>query len=109
MTEYQPQDLSEVESLLVTRQKLTEWLEKLDVAGNKTPAAVRSKVQSDYQGRLSNVVERLREHCDVLSSTAKELRLHAEERDRTRAELQDTLSEAELRHAVGEFTDQEWQ
>ncbi|MEZ4455950.1 MAG: hypothetical protein R2882_05240 [Gemmatimonadales bacterium] len=108
MTEIQTQDLTEVEALLGSRQQLAGWLEKLDAAGSKTPPSVRDRVRSDYQGRLSQVVESLRGHSDVINSTLQGLRSHAEEYEQLRNEEQETLAEAELRHTVGEYTDEEW-
>ena len=108
MTEYHRQDLSEVETLLATRQQLADWLDKLEAAGSKTPPSVRDRVRSDYQGRLGQVVEQLRSHSDVISSTLQGLRSQAEEFEQLRAEEQETLAEAELRHMVGEYSDEEW-
>lgn len=108
MAENQHQDLSEVETLLGSRQQLHAWLEKLDAAGSKTPTAVRERVRADYQGRLAQVVDQLRGHSDVISGTLKGLQGQAEEFEALRAEEQETLAEAELRHSVGEYSDAEW-
>lgn len=108
MAENQHQDLSEVETLLGSRQQLQAWLEKLDAAGSKTPPAVRERVRSDYQGRLAQVVDQLRGHSDVITGTLNGLRGQAEEFEALRSEEQETLAEAELRHTVGEYSDEEW-
>ena len=108
MTDYRRQDLSEVETLLATRQQLADWLEKLEAAWNKTPPSVRDRVRSDYQGRLGQVVEQIRGHSDVISSLWQGLRTRAEEFEELRNEEQETLAEAELRHMVGEYSDEEW-
>ncbi len=108
MTEHHRQDLSEVETLLATRQQLADWLDKIEAAGSKTPPSVRDRVRSDYQGRLGQVVEQLRGHSDVISSTLQGLRTQAEEFEELRNEEQETLAEAELRHTVGEYSDEEW-
>jgi hypothetical protein len=108
MTDYQRQDLSEVESLLATRQQLNGWLEKLEAAGSKTPPSVRDRVRADYQGRLAQVVQNLRGHSDVISNTLQGLRGQAEEYEELRTEEQETLAEAELRYGVGEYSDDEW-
>ncbi|MSR02240.1 MAG: hypothetical protein EXR94_05810 [Gemmatimonadetes bacterium] len=108
MTDYHRQDLSEVETLLATRQQLADWLEKLEAAWNKTPPSVRDRVRSDYQGRLGQVVEQIRGHSDVISSIWQGLRTQAEEFEELRNEEQETLAEAELRHMVGEYSDEEW-
>jgi len=109
MTEQQTQDLSEVESLLATRQQISQWLDKLEVSGSKTPAAVRERVRADYQGRLSQIVEQLRGHSDVISSTLDGLRTQSSEFSELRTEERETLAEAELRYEVGEYAEEEWQ
>ena len=108
MTESNRQDLSEVETLLATRQQLADWLDKLESAGSKTPPSVRDRVRSDYQGRLGQVVEQLRGHSDVIANTLQGLRSQAEEFEDLRSEEQETLAEAELRHTVGEYSEDEW-
>jgi hypothetical protein len=108
MTQFQRQDLTEVESLLATRQQLAEWLEKLEAAGTKAPAAVRDRVRADYQGRLAQVVGQLRGHCDAISANLQGLRDQAKEFGALRSEEQETLAEAELRYAVGEYSPEEW-
>ena len=108
MTESNRQDLSEVETLLATRQQLADWLDRLEAAGSKTPPSVRDRVRSDYQGRLGQVVEQLRGHSDVIANTLQGLRSQAEEFEDLRSEEQETLAEAELRHTVGEYNGGEW-
>jgi hypothetical protein len=108
MTQFQRQDLTEVETLLASRQQLAEWLEKLEAAGSKAPSAVRDRVRSDYQGRLAQVVGQLRGHCDVISSNVQGLKSQAREFGSLRNEEQETVAEAELRYAVGEYSPEEW-
>ncbi|MBM4188318.1 MAG: hypothetical protein FJ206_13530 [Gemmatimonadetes bacterium] len=108
MTEIPKQDLAEVESLLASRQRLADWLDKLEAAGSKTPTAVRERVRSDYRARLAQVVEQLRGHSDVIGSTLQGLRGQASEYSELRSEEQETLAEAELRFTVGEYSDDEW-
>lgn len=108
MTDFQRQDLTEVESLLATRQRLADWLDKLEAAGSKTPAAVRERVKADYQGRLAQVVDQIRGHSDAINNNLNGLRGQAEEYAALRNEEQETLAEAELRYSVGEYTDAEW-
>lgn len=109
MTDLKRPDLTEVESLLAARQRLADWLDKLEAAGSKTPPAVRDRVKTDYQGRLSQIVEEIRGHSDVINASLQGLRSQAEEFAALRTEEQETLAEAELRHVVGEYADDEWQ
>lgn len=108
MTDYKEQDLAAVEGLLASRQQIAEWLRKLEAAGSRTPPSVRDRVRSDYQARLAQVVEQLRAHSDVITSSLNGLRNQAEEYEQLRNEEQETLAEAELRHAVGEYGEEEW-
>jgi hypothetical protein len=108
MTQIQRQDLTEVESLLATRQQLAEWLEKLEGAGNKAPSVVRDRVRSDYQTRLGEVVAKLGGHSDAISAALDALRGQARDFAGRRAAEQETLAEAELRYEVGEYSPEEW-
>ncbi len=108
MTEQQVQDTAEIESLLASRQKILDWLQRLDQAGSTTPASVRERVRKDYHGRLAEVVNHLRAHSTSLTETVTGLRREFAELERVRTEEEEALSEAELRHAVGEYSDEEW-
>ncbi|HEX6645468.1 MAG TPA: hypothetical protein VF037_12375, partial [Gemmatimonadales bacterium] len=95
-----------IEKLLEERGRYEQWLARLGEAG--APEAVRSRVRADYEARLDNVMAQLRAHE---STIADALGRHDVERDRLErreAELLETLSEAEVRHAVGEFDDKQW-
>ena len=109
MTDSKSHDLSEIESLLASRQQLTEWLERLEEAGNRAPEAVRTKVRSDYQGRLAQVVHQLAAHRDVINTTLEGLQAQSQETGQLRKEQLEVRAEAELRHTVGEYTNDQWQ
>lgn len=109
MADSKSHDISEIETLLASRQRLVEWLAKLDAAGSRAPDTVRAKVRSDYQGRLGQVVAQLSTHRDVISDTLNGLRSQANEVEQLRQDEMNIRAEAELRHAVGEYTDDEWQ
>ena len=109
MGEQKPHNIAEIEGLLSVRQQITGWLERLDAAGSRAPESVRTKVRSDYRARLSQVVAQLSTHADLIASTLEGLRAQAKEFVQSRAEEFEVRSEAELRHTVGEYTDDEWQ
>jgi hypothetical protein len=109
MADSKSHDISEIETLLASRQRLVEWLAKLDAAGSRAPDTVRAKVRSDYQGRLGQVVAQLSTHRDVISETLNGLQSQSNEVEQLRMEEMNVRAEAELRHAVGEYTDDEWQ
>ena len=101
-------DTETIESLLEQRAQFEQWLTKLDSAANNAPASVRQKVRGDYEARLRGVIERLRGHSATI---AGELERHQSQRadlDGQRRSAEEELAEAELRHAVGEFTEDEW-
>ena len=95
-----------IEKLLEERSQYEQWLARLDDAG--APDAVRTRVRSDYQSRLQGVMEQLRSHGTTI---AAELERHEAERgqlSQQEAEVQETLAEAQVRHAVGEYGDAQW-
>jgi hypothetical protein len=97
-----------IEGLLEQRTRFEQWLAKLDATGDKAPAGVRQKVRADYESRLRGVIERLRGHAATI---AQELERHQASRsdlDGRRRDAEEELAEAEVRYAVGEFTEAEW-
>ena len=109
MGDQKSHNIAEIEDLLGVRQQITGWLERLDAAGSRAPEAVRTKVRSDYRARLSQVVAQLATHADLIRSTLEGFRAQAKEFVQSRAEEFEVRAEAELRHTVGEYTDDEWQ
>lgn len=100
--------LAQVDHLLQQREQYEQWLARLDGTGAKAPDAVRQKVRSDYQARLDAVLVELRSHA---SSVENALSGHSESLaslEARQTDIQERLAEAEIRHAVGEYTDDEW-
>ena len=100
--------LAQVDELLQQRQKYEQWLAKLDEAGTRAPESVRSKVRSDYQARLEAVVAELGTHVESIESALAGRRETVAGLDARRADVEERLAEAEVRHAVGEYSDDEW-
>ena len=109
MSDQKSHNIAEIEGLLASRQQLTGWLERLDAAGSRAPEAVRNKVRGDYRARLAQVVTQLGTHAELISSTLEGLKAQSREFAQLRGEELEVRAEAELRHAVGEYTDDEWQ
>ena len=105
----QSHNITEIEGLLSVRQQITSWLDRLDAAGSRAPESVRTKVRADYRARLGQVVAQLGTHADLIASTLEGLRAQAKHYLQSRSEEYEIRSEAELRHTVGEYTDDEWQ
>ena len=100
--------LAQVDHLLQQREQYEQWLARLDGTGSKAPDAVRKKVRADYQARLDAVLVELRSHA---SSVETALSGHSEalaSLEARQTDIQERLAEAEIRHAVGEYTDDEW-
>jgi hypothetical protein len=100
--------LAQVDELLQQRQKFEQWLAKLDEAGTRAPESVRKKVRSDYQARLEAVVAELGTHVDSIEAALGGRRESVAALDARRADVEERLAEAEVRHAVGEYSDDEW-
>jgi hypothetical protein len=97
-----------IEELLEQRTQYEEWLAKLDAAGDKAPPAVRQRVRGDYQARLQSVMEQLRGRGAAIGEELERHHASQAELDRERRAAEEALAEAEVRHSVGEYTEDEW-
>src|ERR671914_1589186 len=97
-----------IEELLEQRTQYEEWLAKLDAAGDKAPPAVRQRVRGDYQARLQSVMEQLRGRGAAIGEELERHHASQAELDRERRAAEEELAEAEVRHSVGEYTQDEW-
>ncbi len=98
-----------VEQLLAERDALHGWLERLDAATVSASTAVRERVRSDYQQQLDRVASDLGAHVETIAKKlAEDQAEHAELSSRTEASREE-LAEVELRHAVGEFSDDRYE
>ena len=97
-----------IEALLEQRTQYEEWLAKLDSSGDKAPPAVRQRVRGDYQARLQGVMDQLRSRGSAVSEELERQHAAQAELDRQRRAAEEALSESEVRHSVGEYTEDEW-
>jgi hypothetical protein len=97
-----------IEALLEQRTQYEEWLSKLDSSGDKAPPAVRQRVRGDYQARLQSVMEQLRGRVSAIAEELERHHASQAELDRQRRTAEEALAEAEVRHTVGEYTEDEW-
>jgi hypothetical protein len=97
-----------VEELLEQRTQYEEWLAKLDASGDKAPPAVRQRVRGDYEARLQNIMEHLRGRAAAVAEELERHHASQAELDRQRRAAEEALAEAEVRHSVGEYTQEEW-
>ncbi len=100
--------LAQVDRLLQQRAQYEAWLQKLTAAGSAAPESVRSRVRGDYEARLQSVVTELRTHAATVDSSLREHRSTLAALEARRSSIEERLAEAELRFAVGEYTDEEW-
>lgn len=100
--------LAQVDHLLQQREQYEQWLARLDGTGAKAPDAVRQKVRADYQGRLDAVLVELRSHVSSVEVALSGHNASLGALEARQADIQERLAEAEIRHAVGEYTDDEW-
>ncbi len=98
-----------VAALIADRRKYEGWLAALEAKRAETPDHVFFRVRSDYERRLSEVLERLRSQASALSDRADALTTRlAALVDEERAG-KDRRHEAELRVSVGEFSQKAWE
>jgi hypothetical protein len=97
-----------IEELLEQRTQYEEWLAKLDSSGDKAPPAVRQRVRGDYEARLHGIMEQLRGRAAAVGEELERHHASQAELDRQRRAAEEALAEAEVRHSVGEYTQDEW-
>jgi hypothetical protein len=97
-----------IEELLEQRTQYEEWLAKLDSSGDKAPPAVRQRVRGDYEARLQSVIEQLRGRGAAIGEELERHHASQAQLDRERRAAEEALAEAEVRHSVGEYTQDEW-
>src|SRR5690606_12195764 len=91
---------------LSERSQFEQWLAKL--AASNAPESVREKVRADYEKRLAKVMESLREHGDAIDAELQRHESNRNDLEKREASALQTMSEAELRHSVGEFDAGKW-
>ena len=109
MAKATPEDGTTIEELLQQRTKFEDWLAKLDESQKLASEAVRDRVRTDYEKRLTAVVDELRGHADAVADQLAELRNTQSDLTSKQEAAEEALAEAELRHAVGEYADGEWE
>ncbi len=112
MTKPSPDGGTSIEKLLEDRAQFVSWLTRLNSsagAPSPVPEAVRGRVRADYERRLEAVLEELRSHTSALEEQVSGLEARAGELAARESEHKEHLSEAEIRHMVGEYDDSKWE
>lgn len=99
----------EIEELLQRRDTFRGWLRKLNGMADEIRTDVHRRVLEDYRSRLDRVEEELSSHAAALEDSLEEKRASVAELEQEREQKAAALEEAEVRHAVGEFTGEEWE
>lgn len=97
-----------IEDLLSEREQFELWLARLDESSDLASDSVRAKVRSDYQERLEAVIIELGSHSDSIADQLADHRGNQADLTAREASAREELAEAEVRHAVGEYDDDEW-
>src|SRR6266566_4368602 len=108
MAEKDPVSLDALNGLLKERQRYEEWLAALEEKRANTSDSVYQRVQADYQTRLREVSSKLAERASELRESVDALTLRLEDISRQETQQREARQEAELRAAVGEYTDKQW-
>jgi hypothetical protein len=98
-----------VAALIADRRKYEGWLAALEAKRSETPDHVFFRVRSDYERRLSEVLERLRAQASALSDRADALNERLAVLVQEERASRDRRHEAELRVSVGEFSQKAWE
>lgn len=98
-----------VTRLLAERDQYAQWMNRLSVASDTVAESVRQKVRADYEARLVAVVEQLKQHTDQVTQQLSSQRARLDALNAKEKLAEEVLSEAELRHAVGEYDESQWQ
>ena len=97
-----------VMELLQQRDAIQGWLDRLDAQRGTANAKVIDRVRADYESRLSSTLEALASHRAEIAGelTSAQERLATAGRERT--EAGERLEEGELRHRIGELSEDDW-
>jgi hypothetical protein len=108
MADREPVSLDALNGLLKERQRYEEWLAALEQKRADTSESVYVRVQADYQTRLREVSSKLAERAGELRESIDTLSARLEEISGQELQQREARQEAELRAAVGEYTDKQW-
>lgn len=98
-----------VEKLLAERRKIANWLSALDARRADTPLSVYQRVHDDYTGKLDKVQAKLTAASDAVQQVAADVASRLIDKEQVLSSKQEDRAEAELRAAVGEYSEREWE
>ncbi|OLB18306.1 MAG: hypothetical protein AUH12_02765 [Gemmatimonadetes bacterium 13_2_20CM_69_8] len=98
-----------IQRLLEERRQYEAWIARLNDSADASPGHVRARVRSDYEARLAAVTEELKAHAESARQAIEEKRHLRGELQKKEALAAEKLTETELRHAVGEYDEGQWE
>src|SRR5437660_2178121 len=98
-----------IQQLLEERRQYEAWIARLNDSADATPGHVRARVRSDYEARLAAVTEELKADGESARQAIEEKRYLRGELQKKEARAAEKLTETELRHAVGEYEESQWE
>ncbi|HET7297006.1 MAG TPA: hypothetical protein VFI66_07670 [Gemmatimonadales bacterium] len=98
-----------IQQLLEERRQYEAWIARLNDSADATPGHVRARVRSDYEARLAAVTEELKAHAESARQAIEEKRHLRGELQKKETRAAEKLTEAELRHSVGEYDPGQWE
>ena len=108
MTDSQNKQIQDIEALLAERRKYEQWIAQLETRRASTPEHVYTRVLADYQARFRETQGKLSAESGVVQKLVADLSTSLATHEQQIAEKRDERAEAELRAAVGEYTEKEW-
>lgn len=84
------------------------WVGKLPDHSDDSYPDVLERVKSDYSGRLNGVAGNLKKHRPELLTSLADRRRTVESLQSDRDSHTNDLEEVRIRHAVGEFSEEQW-
>jgi hypothetical protein len=108
MSDTKTNQIEGIEALLAERRKYEQWLAQLESKRASTPAHVYAKVHGDYEVRLADAQQKLSAETGAVQALVATLQESLAAQEGLMRDKSDERAEAELRAAVGEYSDEEW-
>jgi hypothetical protein len=99
---------SGVPELILQREQLRGWIQRLETVAPEAPDRVTQRVRADYEARLQRVIEQLGSHVEELERDLESVRASLGDAAARRDEAADALEEMRLRHMIGELDAAGW-
>lgn len=108
MSDDRKQQIEHIRALLAERRKVEQWLQGLAARRSSAPLHVVERVEADYREKLAESQARLSSETGAVRSLVGDLTEALAAQDRAATAKAEERAESELRAAVGEFSEKEW-